>query len=254
MKNLADYASNTYSQNGEDGILAEIIKRIGLVVDKDFNCVEFGAWDGAHLSNTFALVESYGASAVYIEGDSQKFQKLLETATKHPSITPVESLVTGTNSHIAVPVTEAFTGVFDSTKFAKLDQILQKTSCPRDYELLSIDIDSFDLEVWEAHRVYQPKIVVIEINSSIPPGIRQWHRGLYQGNSFSSTLEVAKAKGYNLVFHTGNMIFVRDDLTGLIGMERVDVEYPERLFIPSFLPKPLHSEGLISGLFLRKNR
>lgn len=41
--------------------------------------MEFGAWDGKHLSNTFALVEQ-GARAVYIEGDEGRFQDLLETA------------------------------------------------------------------------------------------------------------------------------------------------------------------------------
>jgi hypothetical protein len=199
------------------------------------------------------LVESFGASAVYIEGDSEKFRKLLITAARHTSITPVESLVSGTHSEGEFPVSDAFTGAFDSSKISTLDNILQKTSCPKDYDLLSIDIDSYDLEVWQAHIEFQPKIVVIEINSSISPGILQWHRGLYQGNSFSSTLHVAKAKGYTLAFHTGNMIFVRNDLASLIGLEKVDVDFPERLFDPSFLPKRSHSKSPISRILSPKD-
>jgi hypothetical protein len=245
-KNLSSFRLDQHSQNGEDGIIAEIIKRIGLVINCDFYCVEFGAWDGVHLSNTFALVESHGASAVYIEGDKNKFRQLLETTKRHPSITPVEGLVTGMRTPEGPITTSAFTGTFNPDKVATLDEILRKTACPREYELLSIDIDSHDLEVWEAHNEYQPKIVVIEINSSIPPGILQWHRGLYQGNSFSSTLSVAKAKGYTLAYHTGNMIFVRDDLVGLIGIEEVDRNFPERLFDPSFLPGQAHSKSRIT--------
>ena len=51
------YQSDIYSQNGEDGVIAEILTHLQLW-DKDNWCVEFGAWDGKHLSNTFALVQN----------------------------------------------------------------------------------------------------------------------------------------------------------------------------------------------------
>ena len=77
------------------------------------------------------------------------------------------------------------------------------------------------------------KIVVIEINSSYPPGILKWHSNNFKnsnGNSFSATLQVAKNKGYNLAIHTGNMIFVREDLMELIKIENKFIKYPELLF------------------------
>lgn len=40
QKHLDSFKSNVHSQNGEDGVIAELIRRIGLVVDKDFWCVE----------------------------------------------------------------------------------------------------------------------------------------------------------------------------------------------------------------------
>ena len=52
-----------------------------------------------------------------------------------------------------------------------MDNLLEKTNLPKDFEILSIDIDSYDLEVWESLVFYKPKIVIIEINSSYPPGI-----------------------------------------------------------------------------------
>ncbi|CAN0123266.1 unnamed protein product [Heterosigma akashiwo] len=34
-------------------------------------CVEFGAWDGKHLSNTWSLINEHGWSSVQIEGDPE---------------------------------------------------------------------------------------------------------------------------------------------------------------------------------------
>ena len=78
-----------------------------------------------------------------------------------------------------------------------------------------------------------PKIVIIEINSAYPPGIIKWHSNNYKnsnGNSFSATLGVADKKGYKLVCHTGNMIFVREDLIDKIGLEEKYINFPEILY------------------------
>jgi hypothetical protein len=48
------FARNEYSQGGEDGILQEIFRLID-TNDIPF-CVDVGAWDGVHLSNTRALL------------------------------------------------------------------------------------------------------------------------------------------------------------------------------------------------------
>lgn len=55
---LEEFKKNVYSQNGEDGIINEILNRLDMVDANNFWCVEFGAWDGRHFSNTFALVET----------------------------------------------------------------------------------------------------------------------------------------------------------------------------------------------------
>ena len=56
-----DFKKNVYSQNGEDGILEEILKKLDL--RKNGWCCEFGAWDGKRGSNTFNLVKNY--SSIY---------------------------------------------------------------------------------------------------------------------------------------------------------------------------------------------
>ena len=243
---LDSFKSNVYSQFGEDGVIREVIRRIGLVVDNDFWCVEFGAWDGIHFSNTFALVEEFSVQVVMIEGDEEKFSALQKTAEQNPSIIPVEGFVVGNYEHDDAPITQLFTGRFNPTKISKLDSLLNSTPCPADFDLLSIDIDSFDLEVWAALEEFKPKLVVIEVNSSLPPGIFQWHGGKSVGNSFSSTLEVAKAKGYSLVCHTGNMIFVRNDLAPLVELDELDSAFPERLFNADWLPQHQGPKNLLS--------
>ena len=254
MEPLDSFRNNIYSQNGEDGVIAEIIKRMGLEPKEGFWCVEFGAWDGVHLSNTFALVESCSAMAVYIEGDRKKYELLSQTAKKFPSITPVEALVVGSlQTSDGLPNSS-----FGNVEIATLDQILARTSCPKDYDLLSIDIDSNDLEVWEAHREYRPKIVVIEINSSLAPGVFQRHGRDRLGNSFSSTLEVARSKGYSAACHTGNLIFVRDDLVHFLEMEESYIKRPESLFDRSWLlanasPGQRIAEKVVRLIFGPKN-
>ena len=213
--NLLEYSYNSYSQNGEDGIISEIIKRLSLDKKEKNWCVEFGAWDGIYLSNTFNLVKQ-GWEAVYIEGDPKRFKALLKTSYIYRNINPVNAFISK-----------------DKNSKESLDNILKKTQVPESFDLLSIDIDSFDLEVWESLKEYMPKIVIIEINSSFLPGIINWHSNKDKkanGNSFSATLCVAKKKGYKLVCHTGNMIFIREDLSPQINIDKKYFSYPELLF------------------------
>ena len=90
--NLKDFAFNNFSQNGEDGIIQEILRRLGLQKYKNNWCVEFGAWDGIHLSNTFNLVQQ-GWNAVYIEGDKSRYKDLIKTSKKNPKILPINAFV-----------------------------------------------------------------------------------------------------------------------------------------------------------------
>ncbi|RDJ99563.1 hypothetical protein [Paraburkholderia lacunae] len=206
------YQSNVHSQNGEDGVVAEINRRLNVSADADNWCVEFGAWDGIHLSNTFQLVER-GWNAIYIEGDRERYNDLLTTAGKYPKIIPVN----------------AFVARFSADELS-LDSILGKTEIPAEFTLLSIDIDSYDCDVWESLKNYTPKIVIIEINSSVPPGVVWRHSEKTKGNTFSATCRVAEKKGYTLVCHTGNLIFVRDDLIEKLNIDKRYIDYPELLF------------------------
>lgn len=195
-----EYRKNFFSQNGEDGVIQEILKRLKLN-SKEKWCCEFGAWDGIHGSNTFNLIKNFGYKAIYIEGDKNKYQDLIETSKKFNKIKIFNKYV----SH-------------KSNSPNKLDKILKKTKINKFFDVLSIDIDSFDLAVWKSIKKYRPKIVIIEINSGIEPGIKQTHGNGKIGNSFTSTVEFAKRNKYQLVCHTGNCIFIDKKYSKKVGI------------------------------------
>jgi hypothetical protein len=209
------YRRNVFSQNGEDGIVSELLRRLGSNVNKWF--VEVGAWDGKVLSNTYNLVKD-GWKGVNVECDYNKFRELLKTCAQHPGqMIPIQAFVDAGNS--------------------KLDDLLP-AEVPLDFDLLSIDIDADDYHAWECMTKFTPKIVIIEINSNYAPGQHLIHDPIRDpkggsptsGTSFTSMLELAGRKGYSLVVHTGNMVFLRTEL-----METVQLKTPDdvgSLFLP----------------------
>ena len=198
------YKKNVYSQNGEDGIIEELLKRLNI---SDGWVCEFGAWDGIHLSNTFNLVKK-GFKAVYIEGDDNKYKDLLTTVKTYSNIIPIKAFV----NHKDTP--------------NLLDNILKKTDIPTDFDILSIDIDSFDYQVWKSLKNYKPKIVIIEINSGVKVNNSEWihTRGKYQGTGFKPTYDLGIEKGYKFILHTGNMIFIREEL-----FDQLTISYKNQL-------------------------
>jgi hypothetical protein len=184
-----EHKADVWSQNGEDGVVQAMLRILN--VQKGWVC-EFGAWDGKMLSNTFALVEK-GFKAVHIEADPEKFKDLQKTCQSYPNIVPVLAVV----SH-------------DPESKFSLDNILARTDIDENFVLLSIDIDGFDYQVWRAFVKYRPRIVIIEINSSVEPDVADWihENGKREGTSFQPMLKLALQKDYVFLCHTGNMVFV----------------------------------------------
>lgn len=205
------YRRNVYSQNGEDGVLDHLLMQLELR-HKPGTVVEFGAWDGKHFSNTFNLVrQSDQFRAIYIEGDREKFPDLRKTANAFTHIVPV----------LAVVEPENFT------------DLLLSNHCDRHPDVLSIDIDGYDYQVWQglSDKLFAPKIVVIEINSSYGPYDLRWHAPpVTQGSSFAAMLALGQSKGYELVCHTGNMIFVRRELVKKLDIPDDFISCPQLLW------------------------
>jgi len=198
---LKSYANNKFSQFGEDGIIKRIFEVLPL--SQTYWCVEFGAWDGMHLSNTYELVANQNWKGILIEGSPKKFSDLIRTYKNNKRATLINQFISfqGPNT---------------------LDKILQQTPIPINFDLLSIDIDGNDYHIWESLKVYQPKVVIIEFNPSIPSDIefvQQKDFNLNQGNSLRSIIKLGKQKGYELIATTDNNgIFVQKLYFDLFGI------------------------------------
>jgi hypothetical protein len=184
---LSSFKRNSYSQGGEDGVLHKIF--LDLDISPGRFC-EFGAWDGKHLSNTYALYEA-GWKGCYIEADPVRYQHLLRTFESSDAVTCICAFVeiTGENS---------------------LEALLERADFPvHELNVLSVDIDSDDLGVWRSLTV-RPTVVVIEYNPTMPIDVAfQNPPGTSIGNSARAIMTFADSRQYDLVaVTTTNLIFV----------------------------------------------
>lgn len=217
-----------YSHQGEDGILQEIFRRLGI---EEGSYVEFGATDGISASNTFGLLLK-NWTGVYIEGDTKYFQILKENIQQN-SFKGIKN-ASGLNIPFSpevfrilednivkkkrVQCIEAFLSLEPGST---LEDALSQTNLPRDFDLISIDIDGNDYWIWQSLQNYQPKVVVIEYNCSfhphesktIPYNAQHHADGtMHFGASAGALYQLAKQKGYTLVANTySNLFFIRND-------------------------------------------
>jgi len=182
----------TISQNGEDIFIREILNTIGI---KKGIIVDVGSWDGWHLSNVALLLRD-GFGGVLIEGDKSKINKSKERWKDRNDIYHFEQFV--------------------DLEENSLNLILDSVSIPHNFEVLNIDIDSFDFWIWKSIK-YKPKIVCIEYNGhrvdydvTIPYNLN-WQYNSNSDNygaSPKSLFRLGKHKGYDLVsISKHNLIF-----------------------------------------------
>ena len=190
---LFKYKKNIYSQNGEDGIIKEIFKRLEKKLNK--TCVEFGAWDGIHWSNTYNLIKNHSFKAILIEGDKKRFKELNNNIPK---------------CTIKINRFVEFSGK------NKLDNILKKHNFPKNFDFLSIDIDGNDYHIFQGLKIYRPKLICIEFNPTISNEvnfIQEKNIKINQGCSALALIELAKKKKYSPIVATNwNIFFIENSL------------------------------------------
>jgi hypothetical protein len=190
------------SQNGEDGIIADIFRRIG-TTNRYF--VEFGASDGSE-NNTVCLLRQ-GWSGLWMDADTASVATAKTTFRREiedGNLTVLETFITAEN----------------------IEDLFEQGKVPDEFDLLSIDIDRNDYYVWEKITHYRPRVVIIEYNAGIPPtmswvvpydpkGFGWTSFGNGNGASLKALEELGAEKGYCLVdcdLCGVNAFFARDDL------------------------------------------
>ena len=118
---LTPYERSVSSQNGEDGILVEIFRRIGR---QPGHFVEIGA-HGTE-ANCLFLADGLAWSGLFIEADSQEAERLERRYTARSDVSVLQRFVTVGN----------------------VESLLAEAGTPDDFDLLSIDIDGNDFWIW----------------------------------------------------------------------------------------------------------
>lgn len=202
-KCLVPHQVQMYSQNGEDGVIAEVFRRIG--TDSRF-FVEVGSGNG--IENNTRLLLQTGWRGVWIEADRHEAQQAREHFADELAdgrLTLIESSVTREN----------------------VGELLRNASVPDRFDFLSVDIDMNTSHVWEAiHQAgFAPRVACVEYNASVPPSVdwqvaydpdARWEDG---SNYFGAGLKVlenlGRAAEMSLVgceYLGNNAFFVRDEL------------------------------------------
>lgn len=216
---------NVTSQNGEDGVLAAVFALLDAHEPEPPErrwCVEFGAWDGKHLSNTWSLLFQTRErwAGVLIEADAARVADMREMYQRHDNVTCVHSFI-------------ALDG--DDT----LERILARESpeLPKEFDLLSIDVDGADYHIWAELEHYRPKVVVIEFNPTIPNNIvfvQARSTRIFHGSSLAAIVDLAKKKGYELVSTTTfNAFFVQRQLYPLFNIVDNDIDKMHDVTMPT---------------------
>ena len=197
-----------FSQSGEDGVLEYVLDKIP---NKDNWCVEFGAWDGIHLSNTYHFISQKNYNSVLIEGETDRWKTLCLNMEKFNSI--------------------CINKFVDFEGENTLDNIFATTAIPKNFDLLSIDIDGNDYYVWDSLDKYKPKVVIIEINIRNKPNeyiINEKNSDFKIGISGTGILpltELAEKKGYSLIANIScNAIYVSNEFYSLFYDKKMNIK------------------------------
>jgi len=211
--NVNSHEKKIYSQNGEDGIIEYIFSKIGTT--NKFS-VEFGVGDGFE-SNTVNLLEKVGWTGLMMDYGSDpniKLSNLIKKAWSNRNL--------GLKNNIQKDISffKKIINRKNRTKSFQLDiknervtaeniqQLFKKYNVPKSFDLLSIDIDYNDYWVWKSIVDYNPRVVIIEYNSSIPPTESKvvpydseavWDGTNYFGASILALKNLGFVKGYTLV-------------------------------------------------------
>jgi hypothetical protein len=202
-KRLLVHGAQYFSQNYEDGMIAEIFRRIG-APSRTF--VEVGAGDGTE-NNTAALL-SIGWSGWWVDGDESTCEKIGSWIDSTPNASSRLRI------HHAMVSPDNIQAHFSDL------------GIPREVDLFYLDIDLDTYHIWKSLGDFRPRAIVVEYNAGFPPDVawihpyepgRTWDGTQFFGASLKAFERLGASYGYSLVGCdiTGiNAFFVRNDLVG----------------------------------------
>ena len=245
---LLRFAKNRTSQSGEDGVIQRIFSLLPpppsssptLQTDSSSSptptywCVDVGAWDGKHLSNTYSLLvpedtdttkkQQQKWHGILIEADTARYHDLcaLHEPLQNVCLNRAVSGMSDSQQHQPnnlVNILLSDPAVRERVDFSAPGQIL---------DFLCIDIDGSDYWVMESilrtsqqqhqksRRRIRPRVICIEFNPTMPNDliyIPARNDTVRHGASLAALVELAQTHQYTLVETTlYNAFFVDHSL------------------------------------------
>lgn len=182
-KSLARFNRKMYSQQGEDGVVAEIFNRIGV---RDQTFLEIGIGDGRENTTRFLLER--GWRGTWVEGSPEQAaaaREFMKEYVDEGRLNVVQAFITAEN----------------------IDEILDAANVPAEFDYLSLDIDHNTAHVWRALR-RRSRAACVEYNCTLPPNTAisvpydpeaVWDGTAWYGASLKTFENIGRAKGMALV-------------------------------------------------------
>lgn len=157
--------------------------------------VDIGAGNGSTMSNTARLAKN-GWTGLDLEASSQSEEEFAKIYMDYPLV----------KFHL------------DKVTPLNVNQLLQAYNIPKDFGVLSLDIDGYDYFVLQnLLQEYRPRIIITEINEKIPPPLEftvlfdetySWERNHFYGQSICKLKKLCDAYNYAIVHLEYNNVFL----------------------------------------------
>src|SRR5207244_11307878 len=141
------FERRVHSPNGEDGIIQEILHRIGAEARY---VVEIGVPSGTE-TKCARLVLQENWNGLYVESDPIKVQQLAEHFQSNWRVRCLRAAVTSAN----------------------IEELLTECGVPFNLGVLGIGVHGNDYWLWNALNRWRPRLVAIEYNAHCPPS-QKW--------------------------------------------------------------------------------
>lgn len=207
-KSLSRFDARVYSQNGEDGVIAEIFRRIGA---KDRYFIEIGAEQG--LQNNTRLLLEQGWRGLWVDGSHESIARARQTfaafvKTGHLDLVEAQLTIENINS------------------------ILDSAAAPDQFDFLSLDVDQNTSHLWRAMR-HRSRVACIEYNASLPPSVASEApydpQAVWDGTNWFG----ASLKSLELIGRLKNMALVGCEING-VNAFFVDAAEADESFLAPF--------------------
>lgn len=197
------------SHAGEAAHLLDVLQRCGIA--RGF-VVDIAAGDGVTHSCTLPLFRDPAWGGLAVELDPRRATRLEHAYRQFDGVRTARTRVTPQN----------------------IEALLRCYDAPGRFEVLNLDLDSYDLWVMEALlRSFRPAVITMEINEKVPPPVyfavrwdpaHAWQGDHFYGCSLTAAAALVRPHGYVLEsLQYNNAFFVRDDVAG-DGVVDVGVE------------------------------